>query len=237
MDSITKVVVEQFAQQGQIVFDWYERIRTLRVNELVSNKEKAKSVAVFCADMINGFCVSGALASPRIGAISGRVANLFSKLHNAGVRRFNLIQEWHSEDAREFSSFGPHGIRDTAEAETILELLKLSFSDKFNVFRKNSLTPAWSLTDNDLDGIHTAIICGNCTDLCVREAAMFLRLRANEFGKNLRVVVVENCVQTFDLPKDVAESIGAKPHPGDMMHILALYEMSRNGIEVVKAVV
>jgi nicotinamidase-related amidase len=143
--------------------------------------------------------------------------------------------------------------------------LLLPFSDKLPIFLKNALTPAWAYREKrhespvkthpvypmgynpvfkesferylDTQDIRTAIIVGNCTDLCVRELAMHLKMWANEHQKDMRVVIPENCVQTFDLPFDVAEQIGAMPHPGDVYHVWALYEMRRNGIEVVREIV
>jgi len=82
--------------------------------------------------------------------------------------------------------------------------------------------------------VTTFIIVGDCTDLCVYQAAMYLRLRANVLGqKDVRVVIPADCVQTYDLPVETAEEIGAMPHDGDLLHRLFLYHMALNGIEVV----
>ncbi len=82
--------------------------------------------------------------------------------------------------------------------------------------------------------VTTFIVVGDCTDLCVYQAAMYLRLRANALGlKSVRVVVPANAVQTYDLPVTTATELGILPHDGDLLHRLFLYHMALNGIEVV----
>lgn len=250
--------MSDFAKHGAVVRKWYKvqvAPHTLSLSDLVPDEETRKRTAVFCADMVNGFCKEGALASARIDAISKPVAELFGRMHSAGVETFVLVQERHHPQAKEFESFPPHCVAGTDEARTICELLALPFAENFIVFYKNSLTPAFayrcdvfakdlilehnfqSFLESRMPSIKTAIVVGNCTDLCVRELAMYLRLWANHHQQDMRVIIPENCVQTFDLPFDLAVQIGAMPHPGDMYHMLALYEMARNGIEVAREIV
>jgi hypothetical protein len=47
--------------------------------------------------------------------------------------------------------------------------------------------------------------------------------------------VPANCVQTFDMPVETAEAIGAMPHDGDLLHRIFLYQMALNGVEVVSS--
>jgi hypothetical protein len=77
---------------------------------------------------------------------------------------------------------------------------------------------------------------GDCTDLCLYQLAMHLKLNANAAGQRVNVLVPENCVQTYDLPLDVASSIGAMPHDGDLVHAMFLYHMALNGAQVVKKI-
>ena len=78
---------------------------------------------------------------------------------------------------------------------------------------------------------------GDCTDLCVYQLAMHLRLRANALDlRDTRVILPVDGVNTFDIPVDVAQEIGAMPHHGDLMHLIFLYSMAQNGIEVVSEV-
>jgi nicotinamidase-related amidase len=76
------------------------------------------------------------------------------------------------------------------------------------------------------------IVVGDCTDLCVYQAAMHLRLRANAAGdRGFEVVVPEDCVQTYDLPVETAQRLGALPHDGDLLHGLFLYHLALNGVQ------
>ena len=82
--------------------------------------------------------------------------------------------------------------------------------------------------------VTTFIVVGDCTDICVYLAAMYLRLRANVLGlRHVRVIVPADCVQTYDMSIATAEELGALPHDGDLLHRVFLYHMALNGIQVV----
>jgi nicotinamidase-related amidase len=132
-----------------------------------------------------------------------------------------------------------HCVAGTDESETIPELAELPFHDLFTVIPKNSLAPGHgTIFDLWLDAhpdLRTAIVVGDCTDLCTYSLAMHLRLRANALNiSDFEVIVPENAVDTYDLPPDAARAIGAFPHPGDFFHQLFLYHMALNGIRVVR---
>ena len=74
---------------------------------------------------------------------------------------------------------------------------------------------------------------GDCTDLCLHQLALPLKLAANHEDRALRVVVPADCVQTYDLPVEVAASLGALPHHGDLLQEIFLYHLALNGVEVV----
>jgi hypothetical protein len=63
---------------------------------------------------------------------------------------------------------------------------------------------------------------------------MFLRLDANARQLKRRVIVPENCVQTYDTPVALAVEKHLTAHPGDWMHVSFLYHMFLNGVEIVK---
>lgn len=197
------------------------------------------SVGLFSADMVIGFCDSGNLASERVDALTGPVVDLFSRAHALGVREFVLLQDTHDPITPEFQAWPVHCVRGTAESEMIPELAALPFSDRFTVIPKNSLAPGHATTfDRWLDDhpeITTAIVVGDCTDLCTYSLAMHLRLRAN--ARNLsgfEVIVPANAVDTYDLAADRAPE-GVFAHPGDFFHQVFLYHMALNGIRVVAA--
>jgi nicotinamidase-related amidase len=198
-------------------------------------------VAVVCVDVIVGFCYEGRLASPRIAGIVEPIARLFERAHGLGVRHFLLPQEHHTEDAAEFEQYGPHGIRNTREAETVEALRALPFSDSYEVFLKNSIHPALGSGFGEwLDehpNVDTFIVVGDCTDLCAHQAVMYLKLRGNEVDRRVSVLVPQDCVQTYDLPLETARQIGALPHDGDLLHAVFLYHMALNGAQVVEKIV
>ena len=150
------------------------------------------------------------------------------------------VQDSHPADAPEFREFGPHCIAGTREADTVPELLALPFAHDFTVIRKRSLSsaestelPAWLEARPDLKRV---VVVGDCTDLCVYQAAMHLRLRANAAGNRaFEVVVPADCVETYDLPVSAAARLGAMPHDGELMHRLFLYHMALNGVQVVRS--
>lgn len=234
------------AQEGAQFLDWLDgRLRDLAPLDLQSymqsNNISPDRIAVVSVDMIEGFCCEGPLASPRIAGVTEAVAELFRRAHRLGVRQFALVQEYHTADAPEFEQFAPHGIRDTEEARTIEQLRELPFAGLFNIVLKNSIHPALNtsfdqwLTDNPQT--NTFITVGDCTDLCLYQTAMYLKLRGNAMNSRTTVIVPEDCVQTYDLPIELAGQIGALPHNGDLLHAVFLYSMALNGVQVVREVV
>jgi nicotinamidase-related amidase len=198
------------------------------------------ATAIFSTDMIVGFCDSGSLSSARVDAISGPVSNLFRRANQLGVRQFLLLQDTHDPRTPEFDAWPVHCVRGTEESEMIPELKSLAFADLFTIVEKNSLHPALETAfDPWLDAhpeLRTAIVVGNCTDLCVYQLAMHLRVRHNARNiSGVRVVVPADAVETYDLPPEEARAIGAKAHPGDFFHQTFLYHMALNGIDVVRA--
>lgn len=198
------------------------------------------SAAIMSVDLINGFCYEGALASPRVAAIVPLVVALFERAHAAGVNRFLLFQDTHSDGAPEFDAFGPHCIAGTSQAETIPELTALPFSDLFRIVEKNTISSAIDTGLDDWlasnDGVDRFIIVGDCTDLCVYQLAMHLRLTANAAGISRTVIVPADCVDTYDMPVEEAGELGILPHDGGLLHALFLYHLALNGVEVIAGI-
>jgi nicotinamidase-related amidase len=218
------------------ITDWLGQLQSLPLAEVAADPA---SVGIFSADMIVGFCDRGNLASDRVDALTAPVVDLFQRAHALGVRHFVLAQDTHDPDTPEFGAWPIHCVRGTEEAETIPELKALPFADAFTIIEKNSLHPAHeTVFDAWLDAhpeIQTAIVVGDCTDLCVYQLAMHLRLRHNARNvPDIEVIVPANAVDTYDLPPEAAAEIGVMPHPGDFFHQVFLYHMALNGIRVVR---
>ncbi len=222
----------------QHMLGWFRRLEPMPLSEIVRDPTHT---AILSTDLIVGFAYEGRLASPRVAALLPGAAALFRRAHDAGVRHFLLAQDTHSPNAPEFAAWGEHAVRGTVESAMCPELAALPFSNEFVVVEKNSLSSAhstrlgeWQDSQPEVD---TYIVIGDCTDLCVYTAAMHLRLQAN--AQNIldrRVIVPANLVDTYDMPLDMAMKLGAMPHPGDFFHLVFLYHMALNGIEVVRGI-
>lgn len=220
------------------VVDWHNNLGSVSLDSVVADADRT---AVLAIDLLNGFCYQGPLSSDRVAGIVRPIVRLFAAAHAMGVRHFLLPQEDHPPDAVEFASYGPHCVAGTAEAETVPELAELPFSDRFVKIGKNSINP---FIGTELDDwltahpeVNTFIVVGDCTDLCTYQLAMGLRLRANaQQREDVRVVLPVDGVQTYNLPVDVAREIGAVPHDGDLLHLVFLYHLMLNGVEVVASI-
>jgi nicotinamidase-related amidase len=217
--------------------EWEQDLPALDLEAVIADPAR---VAVVSEDLLKGFCDVGPLASDRAAGIVPAVVDVFERAHGLGVRHFLLLQDTHEPEAVEFSAYPPHCVAGSEESETIDELAELPFSDLFTVLPKNSIS---SNVGTDLEPwlddhpeITTFIVVGVCTDICVYHAAVFLRVRANVLRQeDARIIVPANCVQTFDMPVETAEEIGAMPHDGDLLHRVFLYQMALNDVEVVAA--
>jgi nicotinamidase-related amidase len=219
--------------------DWHDDLGSVSLGSVVVDPART---AVLAIDLLNGFCYQGPLSSERVAGIVQPIVGLFTAAHARGVRHFLLPQEEHPPDAVEFASYGPHCVAGTAEAETVRELAELPFSDQFVRIGKNSISPFVGTGLDDWLAAHpevnTFVVVGDCTDLCTYQLAMGLRLRANanQLG-DVRVVLPVDGVQTYNLPVDVAQQIGTVPHDGDLLHLVFLYHLMLNGVEVVASII
>jgi len=119
--------------------------------------------------------------------------------------------------------------------------MSLPFAGKFTLIEKDSLHPSLGTKlDPWLEEhahLRRAIVVGNCTDLCIYQLAMYLRLRANAFGSSdVDVVVPAACVATYDMPDESAPP-GVLAHEGDFFHAVFLYHLALNGVRVVKEII
>ncbi|GCE17737.1 cysteine hydrolase family protein [Dictyobacter kobayashii] len=239
----TPIQAEQFLAQAnlflQALLDWEQQLKSASWQELTEVIQHGRA-ALFSVDMINGFCHEGALSSPRVEGIIPAVVEVFQGAYAAGIRQFILAQDCHTPESVEFANFPPHCQKGTAEADNIPELARLPFADLYTIVQKNSLNGflgtelgSWLEQHKDLQA---AIIVGDCTDLCIYQMAMHLKLYANAHNLPLRVIVPANAVQTYDTPVATAQQLRILPHDGDVLNLMSLYHMSLNGIEVVRSI-
>ena len=109
------------------------------------------------------------------------------------------------------------------EAFGFAEMPVLSFADLYTIVPKNSINAFINTSLGDWLDAHRNLsavaVVGNCTDLCVHQVAMYLKLYANAHNLKMRVIVPENAVQTYDMPVETANATGALPHDGNSMHL------------------
>jgi nicotinamidase-related amidase len=220
---------------------WYNSRPRVGLERLIGEAGGAEHVAVMAVDMTTGFCSQGALSSPRVGSIVPPIVRLYELAYRLGVRHFVMPQDTHDPNAVEFGSYPPHCVVGSDESQTVVELRSLPFSGQFTILEKNSLSVSINTGLDDWLAAHpevtTFLVVGDCTDLCTHQLAMHLRLRANAFQQHgVRVIVPIDGVNTFDTPLSVAEELGIMPHPADLLHLIFLYNMAENGVEVVSKV-
>ncbi len=238
--TISSNFVEQSKEFLSALVIWERDLPTIAWSDLHAEAQQGR-VALFSVDMINGFCYEGVLSSSRVKDIIPAVVAALKGAYSIGVREFVLAQDCHTPDSVEFADFPPHCQAGTSEANTIPELANLPFAPLYQVVSKNSLNAfhgtglgEWLEAHSHYSAI---VIVGDCTDLCVHQMALHMKLYANAHNLKMRVIVPENAVQTYDMPIETANAIGALPHNGDFMHLVFLYHMRLNGVEVVREIV
>jgi nicotinamidase-related amidase len=220
----------------QWMLDWKAGLQPLSMAALTA--DEPEKVGIVSVDVIKGFCTVGPLSSPRVNNIVEPITRVFELAWSCGVRDIALPQDTHPQDAVEFAQYAPHCIRGTEESDTVEAFKALPFFDQITVIHKNSinsgLEPRFAAWIDARPQIKNWIIVGDCTDLCTYQLAMHIRLSANQNQRHgIRVILPVNTVDTYDLPVDVAQGIGAVPHNAEFLHVVFLYHMMLNGVETV----
>ncbi len=235
---VQRPLAEQSAAFLSYLDEWMGNLPTQPFAKVFNNPQKT---VVICVDIIKGFTKLGPLSSPRIQAVVEPIAQLFRRAWDAGVRNFILSQDAHDPQAIEFSAFPQHCVRGSEEAETVDAFRALPFFDRMTIIEKNSISSMfspglypWIKEHREVD---TFIIVGACTDLCVNQLAMEMRLDGNAHQLARRVIVPANCVATYDRPVEAAREQGGTPHDAELLSAVALYHMALNRITVLQKIV
>lgn len=231
----------QLADESKAFLDhlenWLEKLPALSIEEALPEPEES---AIISVDVINGFLYKGPLSSPRVAEIGEPITRLMQAAWDKGMHNILLVQEGHTKDSLEFKAFGEHAIKGTHEAASIDMIQNLPFYSELEIVYKDSIHPAlnndFDLWIEEREPLDTFIAVGDVTDICTYQLALYLRVWANTYHRERRVIVPANCTQTWHLSAGDAEDIPAMPHHGDLLHAVFLYHMALNGIEVVKKV-
>ena len=220
---------------------------SISLDELIQESGGIESLYLVYVDILKGFCEEGPLASDRVNEMVKPVANLSERLVSKGIPAENLIflNDHHPEDAVEFGAFAPHCRRSTKEAEIVDALKPYYEKEGAQIYRKNATNGLFGVNQDGkrffewLEHIFqqkksTFVIVGDCTDLCIYQNAMGIRLFANEKNaSSVNVVVPISHVRTYDISVEQAEQFNIYAHDADFMDVVFLYHMQMNGIKVV----
>lgn len=218
--------------------NFFDNLEILPIDKLLENPEK---IAVVSVDVTNAFCRIGNLASDRVATIIDPIIDLFNLAWNKSINKIILLHDCHTASAEEFEAFGEHAICGTVESEAVDEFKSLPYYREMVIIEKNSINPAqetefdqWLSDNSEVD---TFIVVGDCTDLCVYQTAMHLRTAANAQGIKRRIILPEDCIDTYDISVETAKKIPAEPHPADFFHKVFLHHMHLNGIEIYRKII
>ncbi|MBU4692715.1 cysteine hydrolase [Mycoplasma sp. CSL7491-lung] len=144
-------------------------------------------------DMLNGFAKFGPLSSPLIKNIIPNIKSVLNKAEN-----IIFLADAHSEDDLEMKSYPPHCLKGTPEAEIVEELIDFVEEDNKNVIYKNTTNGFFEIRPDYWDRFNSFEIVGCCTDICILQLALSLKMWLNKINSDKEVVVIENSVATFD---------------------------------------
>jgi nicotinamidase-related amidase len=209
------------------IYDMEKEIKgkSIKLEELAK-----ESTVIVVVDMVKGFVSEGILSSPRILTIIDPIATLIKKAE--GYKKLFFLDE-HEETSVEFKAYAKHCLSGSSEAELIDELKKeIKDEENTKMIRKNSTNgfhapdfKKW-LEKNE-ENIKNYIVVGCEADICVSHFATTLKTYFNQNNLDKRIMVPINGVETFDFGT----------HSGDLMKIIALWEMQCNGVEIVEEII
>lgn len=203
------------------IFDMLAKLPAIQLKDL-----QGKQTALVIVDMVNGFAREGALKSSRVEGLIPEMAELSKACGELRITKL-AFADCHTIASPEFDAYPAHCIEGTSEGEIVDELKEIG---GYTLIPKNStngfLEEEFHKWLKENEHINTFIITGDCTDICVQQFAVTLKSWFNMKNKKARVIVPVNTVETYDFGL----------HDGDLMNVMALYNMVINGIEVVAGV-
>ncbi|MEN6328595.1 MAG: isochorismatase family cysteine hydrolase [Syntrophomonas sp.] len=202
------------------IFDMISDLPVMQVKDLPN-----RQTVLVIVDMINGFAREGALQSPRVEELIPAITELAKLCDQLEIPKL-AFADCHTEASPEFQSYPVHCMAGTGEGEIVDEIKAIG---GYKLIAKNCTNGCieaefqkW-LEENAQ--IKTFIITGDCTDICIQQFAITLKTWFNTQDQQVRIIVPANAVDTYDLGS----------HNGDLMNVMALYNMMMNGVEVVRA--
>ncbi|WP_406616818.1 cysteine hydrolase family protein [Mycoplasmopsis adleri] len=146
---------------------------------------------IFVVDMLNGFCNMGALQSKEVATIIPNIASYLREHKNDSI---TFINDAHSKKDLEMKQYPVHCLKNTKEAE-IVDELKPYVKD---IIFKNSTNAFYYINIEELQNYNEIIIVGCCTDICIMQFALSLKVYFNKINLDKKVIVIKECVNTFN---------------------------------------
>ncbi len=197
-----------------------------QVDEISMESLDKNNTVLIIVDMVNGFAKEGLLMSPRIESLIPKIVELSTMCDTYEIPQL-AFADYHTEESVEFMSYVPHCKADTTECEIVEEIKALK---NYKLINKNStngfLEDAFQKWFIEHKQITNYIIVGDCTDICVQQFALSVKAWFNKENIKSRVIIPKDAVDTYDF----------ELHHGDVTHIMGLYNMQINGVEIVKAI-
>ncbi|NLM10403.1 MAG: cysteine hydrolase [Clostridiaceae bacterium] len=200
------------------IFDMMEKLPSIQLSGLKPDK-----TAFIIVDMINGFVREGALQSPRAEGVIPEITRLSKACDELKIPKIAFADN-HTNESPEFDSYPEHCLGGTSESEVVDEIKEIG---GYTLIPKNStngfLEEEFQNWLKQNQHINTFIVTGVCTDICVQQFSITLKTWFNSRNKKSRIIVPISMVDTYDL--DI--------HDAELTNIMALYNMSINGVEIV----
>ena len=220
-----KLVRDNFVQKSsetlKAILETIEKQPTLDIKEV----EPDKTVLVII-DMINGFVREGALKSPRAETIIPEICNLSRICDKHNIKKLAFADN-HTDKSPEFDAYPAHCLTGTTESEVVDEIKGIGGYKLINKNSTNGFVEEefhnW-LAENPK--VNTFIVVGVCTDICIQQFAVTLKAYYNMKDMKSRVIVPLDAVDTFDLGQ----------HNGDLMNVMAVFNMMGNCVEIVRGI-
>lgn len=152
---------------------------------------------VVVVDMVKGFLVHGNLADKNINRIVDNVVSLIKAALESEATVVGF-KDTHDLDDEELKYYLIHCLRGTDECEYVPKI-KPYEGEMINIEKNTTdgfVTPEFMklIKNTKFDNI---IVCGCCTDICVKEFINSLNMYLREYSIETNIIVASDAVDTF----------------------------------------
>lgn len=184
-----------------------------------------EETCIIVVDMTNAFVKQETSANEDILKLNDNIADFITISRGKKIDVFALTDR-NSENYSENESFTNSYYNNSEDYSLTEEIIE---AGKITIINKNSSNGFLEdeFKEKLLYKYNNYIIVGCCTDICVQQLALTMKAEFNRQNMVKRVIVPQNLVATYD----------SVAHNREITQLMALYNMSINGIEVVKKII